>query len=265
MADALRVASRLNREGLLATIDLLGENVTCERDACESAAEYLSLLDEIKDKGIASAVSLKLTHLGLDLSDALAKENLESIVKKAASLGISVRIDMESSKYTQRTLDIFLRLRKEYENLGVAAQAYLFRSADDIKRLMEAGASVRLVKGAYKEPPDVAFESKEDVDRNFSILMKELISRGSRPAIATHDERLIAEARGFAQERGIPKTDFDFEMLLGIKRTLQRDLAKAGYRVRVYVPYGPQWLPYMLRRLRERRENIWFLVKNVWD
>jgi len=172
---------------------------------------------------------------------------------------------MERSGYTQKTLDIFLEVAKKHQNAGIAIQSSLKRSADDIKLLIGKKASVRLVKGAYKEPPDIAFESKKGVDSNFSALMKELLSKGVYPAIATHDVRLIDEAKKFAVENKITKDRFEFQMLLGIKRTLQKKLADDGYRVRVYVPYGKNWLPYVLRRFRERKENIWFVIKNIFD
>ncbi len=172
---------------------------------------------------------------------------------------------MEGSAYTQRTIDIFLRLRDEFANVGCVLQSSLLRSQDDAKCLMDKNASIRLVKGAYKEPPSIAFKDKKDVDQNYSAIMKELLKRGNMPAIATHDERIISEAKRSALENDIPKESFEFEMLFGIKRALQKRLAAEGWRVRVYVPYGKNWLPYMMRRLRERKENIFFVVKNILD
>jgi proline dehydrogenase len=263
--DAVEAARRLNSFGIKATIDNLGENVTSAEETSVSLSEYLSLLDLIESSGVDSAVSLKLTHLGLDVSEGLALANVERIAERAAELGNFVRIDMEGSAYTEKPLKVFKDLHERHKNVGVAVQSYLKRSRADVEELIKLEASVRLVKGAYKEDPDIAFEEKEDVDENFSFLMKELLLRGFRPAIATHDEKLIEEARAIAQGAGIPKKDVEFQMLLGIKRTLQKDLAEEGYAVRVYVPYGPNWLAYMTRRLRERRENLLFVVKNIFD
>lgn len=263
--DAIEAARLLNRNGLSATIDNLGENVKDAPTAGEAANEYMTLLDEIKKAGVDSTVSLKLTHLGLDISEGLAEENAGAVVSRALGLGNFVRLDMESSLYTQRTIDICLRLRKRYPNVGVAIQSSLRRSASDVRLLIENSVSVRLVKGAYKEPPEIAYPDKSDVDANFSALMKELMMKGVRTAIATHDQKLIEEAKGFASANHIPKDRFEFQMLLGIRRELQKQLAKEGYKVRIYVPYGPEWLPYTLRRLRERKENIFFILKNMFD
>jgi len=263
--DAIKVVKRLNRKGLLATIDILGENVQDKEEADANTNEYLSLLEDIKKEGVLSTISFKLTHIGLDISDELARKNAEKIIKRTEELRNFARFDMERSVYTQKTLDIFLEVAKKHQNAGIAIQSSLKRSADDIKLLIGKRASVRLVKGAYKEPPDIAFESKKDVDSNFSALMKELLSKGSYPAIATHDVGLIDEAKKFARDNKITKDRFEFQMLLGIKRTLQKKLVDNGYRVRVYVPYGKNWLPYVLRRFRERKENIWFVIKNIFD
>lgn len=265
ISDAIRAAIKLNSTGILATIDNLGENVSSKKGADGTVREYQRLLDEINITGAASTVSMKLTHLGLDVSDELALKNAERIIAKALSYNNFVRFDMEGSAYTQRTIDIFLRLRDNYPNMGVAIQSCLKRSAGDVELLIERRSSVRLVKGAYKEPPDIAFKDKKDVDGNFEALMKELLLKGNRPAIATHDEKLINEAIRFAKEHDIPADRFEFQMLLGIKRTLQKELAQKGYRVRVYIPYGTEWLPYTVRRLRERKENLFFVLKNIFD
>lgn len=264
-ADAIEAARALNADGISASIDVLGENVEDASDARRSVAEYLALLGEIDRTGVDASVSLKLTHLGLDLSDELAMENAEALVRRAGELGNFVRVDMERAVYTERTIDLVVRLRRKYDNVGVAVQSYLYRSGGDVARLIKEGVSVRLVKGAYKEGPDVAFRDKGSVDRNFDCLMKELLTKGNRPAIATHDEALIDEAKRFAEIKGIPRDAFDFEMLLGIKRTLQRGLAAEGYNMRVYVPYGPEWLPYITRRLTERKENALFVIKHLLD
>jgi proline dehydrogenase len=263
--DAIAAAIALNRAGIGATIDNLGENVKNAAEANDSVEEYLGLLDDIKSSGADSTISLKLTHLGLDLSEELARINAETIIKKAGETGNSVRLDMEGSAYTQRTIDTFLELRQKYPNVGIAIQSALLRSRKDARLIATRGGSIRLVKGAYKELPDVAFQDKKDVDVNYEAIMKELLLSGTSPAIATHDERLINEAKRFAVEKGLPKDSFDFEMLLGIKRKLQMELAGQGYKVRVYIPYGKNWLPYTIRRLRERKENIWFVVKNIFE
>lgn len=263
--DAIKAALGLNRLNIQATIDNLGENVRTESQAAASVAEYLSLLDDIKSSGANSQVSLKLTHMGLDISKTLARDNVEKVVRKALELRNFVRFDMEGSAYTQATIDIFLDLRKKYPNIGIAIQSALKRSTGDARAITAVGGSIRLVKGAYKEPPEIAYPDKKGVDRSFEEIMKMLLESGIRPAIATHDERLINEAKRFTAGKGISKESFDFEMLLGIKRTLQKTLASEGYTMRVYVPYGRDWLPYTMRRLRERKENIWFVVKNIFD
>ncbi len=263
--DAIDAALRLNKDGILATIDHLGENVKSVPEANAVTNEYLGLLDGIKEAGAGATVSLKLTHLGLDISNEHAAGNAEAIIEKAVDRDNFVHFDMEASAYTQKTLDIFLKLHERYRNMSVAIQSYLYRSRADIDLLIKKGASVRLVKGAYKEPPAIAFRDKKDVDNNFDFLMKELLLKGTRPAIATHDERLIEEAKRFAGKNEIPKDRFELQMLLGIKRGLQKRLVDEGYRVRVYMPYGRDWLPYTVRRLKERKENIYFVVKNIFD
>lgn len=263
--DAIRVVRHLNSQGILATIDNLGEHVKEPSHAEDAVREYLGLLDDIMDGGVNSSVSLKLTHFGLDISDEIAEGNLRVIIKKASELNNFVTFDMEGSRYTQRTIDTFLRLHEKYTNIGIAIQSYLYRSPMDVRLLIEKGASVRLVKGAYKEPAQIAFPKKRDVDKNFEELMKFLLLKGNYPAIATHDERLINEAIRFADKNGIPKERFEFQMLLGIKRKLQNRLVDSGYNVRVYIPYGADWLPYTLRRLRERKENLFFVIKNLFD
>ncbi len=263
--DAIEAARRLGSIGILATIDHLGENVKNPSEAQAVADEYLSLLDEIKTSNVDSTVSLKLTHLGLDISNELAEKNAGKIIEEALLHDNFVRFDMEGSAYTQRTIDIFLKLREKHPNVGIAIQSCLYRSGADMELLIKKGASVRLIKGAYKEPPDIAFKDKKDVDKSFEVLMKELLLKGNRPAIATHDLRLINEAIKFVRENNIPKDCFEFQMLLGIKRTLQKKLANEGYRMRVYVPYGKDWLPYTMRRLMERKENVFFVVRNIFD
>lgn len=263
--DAIRVAGELNQNGILATIDNLGENVKDVIEAMNGIDEYMGLLREIKEAGVKSTISLKLTHLGLDQSQPLAVKNVSAILVKAVKYDSFVRIDMENSAYTGVTVDTVIEIHKNHPNIGVAIQSYLLRSADDIKRLIKEGVSVRLVKGAYKEPPGLAFPEKAKVDENYSRLMKELLLCGNNPAFATHDETLIEEAKAFALENNIAKDAFEFQMLLGVKRKMQVQLAKDGYRIRVYVPYGKEWMAYIMRRFKERKENVWFFIKNIFE
>ena len=267
--EAITAVQALNRQGLLASLDHLGESVTSEIEARDATTEILDLLDAIQASGVRSGVSVKLTQLGLDLSPTLAAENLERIVARAAEIGCFVRIDMESSEYVRPTLDLFEALWERYKNVGVVIQAYLYRSAGDVARLIRLGASVRLVKGAYNEPPDVAYPLKADTDANYARLMEQLFgpvarAAGAFPAIATHDTRLIDWATDHTRRQGIPPDRFEFQMLYGIRPALQRQLAAAGYRVRIYTPYGPQWYPYLMRRLAERPANLFFLLRSFF-
>lgn len=263
--DALRAVEELNKAGLMATVDNLGENVTERAHTERAVEEYLSLLASIDSNKLDATVSLKLTHMGLDLSEALALENTGQIVKRAGELNNFVRIDMEGSEYTELTVGTASKLHVKYSNVGVAIQSYLRRSEADVERLIREGVSVRLVKGAYKETARLAFEDKAEVDENFLNLMKRLLTDGERTAIATHDEKLIDEALGFVEDKKISRESFEFQMLFGIKRKLQKRLAEEGFQVRVYVPYGPEWLPYIMRRMTERKENLWFVLKNVFE
>jgi proline dehydrogenase len=268
LEEAIAVVRTLNNQGLLATLDHLGENVTSETEARDATTEILDLLEAIEVSDVQSGVSVKLTQLGLELSPALASENLAFIVDRAAEAGRFVRIDMESSETTQATLDLFEELWRQHKNVGVVVQSYLYRSADDVARLVELGASVRLVKGAYDEPPEVAYPDKADTDANFVKLMEMLFGEtaqasGVFPAIATHDIKLINQARDHTRHRAIPADRFEFQMLYGIRTGLQHQLASEGYRVRAYVPYGEQWYPYFMRRLAERPANLLFLLRNL--
>ena len=264
-SDALEKVRELNSLGIAATIDHLGESLTGESEAEEAAAEYLALIDEISAEGLDASVSLKLTHMGLDISYGLATENTLAVVRRAGEAASFVRVDMEGSAYTTLTLDAVAAIHERHDNIGVAIQSYLKRSAEDLRRMISDGVSVRLVKGAYKEAPRIAFADKADVDGNFSRLMRRLLLEGNRPAIATHDVALIEETKKFAADRDIGPERFEFQMLMGIKRELQKELARDGYRVKVYVPYGRDWLPYILRRLTERKENLFFLLKHILD
>jgi proline dehydrogenase len=268
LEEAIEAVKVLNRQDLLATLDHLGENTTSETDARDAAIEILDLLDAIEANHLRSGVSVKLTQLGLDLSPALAAENVERIVARAAEAGRFVRIDMESYEYVQPTLDLFDSLWHRHNNVGVVIQSYLYRSADDVARLVSLGASVRLVKGAYDEPPEVAYPDKAGTDASYLRLMEQLFSaeaqaKGVFTAIATHDTRLINWAKDHARRHGIPSNRFEFQMLYGIRSALQRQLAAEGYRVRAYVPYGRQWYPYFMRRLAERPANLFFFARNL--
>jgi proline dehydrogenase len=268
LEEAISAVQVLNESGLLATLDHLGENVTSETEARDATTEILDLLAAIETSGVQSGVSVKLTQLGLDLHPALAAENLERIVARAAEVGRFVRIDMESHDYVQLTLDLFEALWERHRNVGVVIQSYLYRSADDVARLVDMGASVRLVKGAYDEPPEVAYPDKADVDASFVRLMEQLFSgeaqaNGVYAAIATHDTNLIDWARRHTSQGGISRERFEFQMLYGIRSSYQRQLAGDGYRVRAYVPYGEQWYPYFMRRLAERPANLFFLLRNL--
>jgi len=263
--DAINTAKELNERGIKTTIDNLGEDVKDAKDAARGVEEYMSLVEAIRKDRVDANVSFKLTHLGLDISPLMAEENAETIIKKAVELKNFVWFDMEGSKHTENTLSIFSKLHAKYPETGIAIQSYLYRSAADVTKLIKENAAVRLVKGAYKESPDIAFPEKKDVDGNFSALMKRLLLSGAYTAIATHDEKLVNEAKKIASGNKIPRDHFEFQMLLGIKRTLQSRLVEEGYKVRVYVPYGTRWLPYTMRRMTERKENVWFVLKNIFD
>ena len=263
MEDTVEPVRTLNALGITASLDYLGENVHHPAQAAEFVHYYLRLLDFIDARRLDSNISLKLTQLGLDIAEEMAYENMRTILGRAEQYNQFVRIDMESSKYTACTLELFFRLWQEHKNVGAVIQSYLYRSEKDVERLIEAGARVRLVKGAYNEPKEVAFQSKADVDDNFVELMKPLLDRGKYPAIATHDERMIQATIDHAGENRIPNDRYEFQMLYGIRRERQLSLKKEGYRMRVYVPFGTHWYPYMMRRLAERPANLWFVLKNL--
>jgi proline dehydrogenase len=263
LADALRVVRRLNAEGFEVTLDYLGESVHEPATAEAACREYLSILDRLHKDGLRSHISVKLTQLGLDIDETLARQHLQAIWKQAALHGTFVRIDMESSAHTDATLRLFREANAPREVLGIAIQSYLYRSEKDVADLLACGARVRLVKGAYHEPPERAFPCKQDVDRNFLVLMERLLASGIYHAIATHDERLIAATKALATKQNLGPDRFEFQMLYGIRRRLQRQLLREGYRVRVYVPYGRQWYSYFMRRLAERPANLLFLLRNL--
>jgi proline dehydrogenase len=263
LEDALAVGRSLNSEGIAITLDHLGESVTSLAEAAEARDVYLRTLSAIHDSGIQGNVSLKLTQFGLDFSFDKCMANVEQLVRRAAELGEFVRVDMESSEYTQRTLDLVSQLRERYEQVGVVIQAYLYRSKQDIQALCDRRIRVRLCKGAYLEPASVAFQRKRDVDRNYVELMRLLLDRGEYPAIATHDEAMIRATEAYAAEKKLPRDAFEFQMLYGIRRDLQRRLVAEGYRLRLYVPFGRAWYPYYMRRLAERPANLLFVARNL--
>jgi proline dehydrogenase len=263
LEDAVRVMADLNRRGWTGSLDHLGENVTEERAARAASEEYLAAFERIASEALKANVSVKLTQLGLDISPDLCRELLTRILQRAQQLNNFLRVDMEGSAYTQRTLDLVVELHKRFPNLGTVLQSYLYRTMDDVKRLNAAGIRVRLVKGAYDEPASVAYPKKAEVDSQYEAEMRELLMHGNYPAIATHDERLIAATTAFARGEGIDSERFEFQMLYGIRRDLQERLLREGYRVRIYVPYGTEWYPYLMRRLAERPANLLFLVRSV--
>jgi proline dehydrogenase len=262
--QALNVGRELNSESISITLDHLGESVTSLAEAAEARDVYLRTLAAIHETAIPGNVSLKLTQFGLDLSLADCRANVEQLVQQAAALNSFVRIDMESSEYTDRTLALVHDLNARYKAVGVVIQAYLYRSRKDVEELCDRGIRVRLCKGAYLEPPSVAFPAKADVDRNFVELMKLLLDRGVYPAIATHDEAMIEETKAYAESKKVSREGFEFQMLYGIRRDLQRKLVQDGYRLRLYVPFGKAWYPYYMRRLAERPANLLFIVRNLF-
>jgi len=266
-ADAAVAALRdLNGAGLSATLDLLGESVSRPDEARQARDGYLDLLDRIRAAGADANVSLKLTQMGLDFDDALCLANVEAIVRRARELGNFVRIDMESSAYTERTLRLFAdRLLPVFgrDHVGVVLQSYLRRTAGDTDAMIGLGARVRLCKGAYQEPAEVAYPGKREVDASFVACLERLLAKGHYPGIATHDEAIIAHARAYAQRNGIARDRFEFQMLYGVRRDLQSALRRDGYRVRVYVPFGTHWYSYLMRRLAERPANMAFIVGNI--
>ncbi len=261
--DAVRAVTEVNTRGWSASLDHLGENVTEEKAARAATDDYLAAFERIASERLNANVSVKLTQLGLDISPDLCQELLTRILQRAHQLENFVRIDMEGSAYTQRTLDLVLALHERYPNCGVVLQSYLYRTLDDVVRANAAKVRVRLVKGAYDEPPEVAFPKKADVDAKFEAEMRQLLSDGTYPAIATHDDRLIEATKQFARQHSLPADRFEFQMLYGIRRDLQVGLLREGYRVRIYVPYGTEWYPYLMRRLAERPANLWFIVRSM--
>ena len=261
--EAIAAVQELNKLGIAATLDHLGESITAETATGIEVHEYLRALQLIKEFNVNSNVSVKLTQLGLDISEQLCLENARQIVATASQAGNFVRIDMEDSGKTDATLRIFYQLRSEFESVGIVLQSYLYRSEKDVRDSLTKKSRIRLCKGAYDEGPAVAFPNKDDVDANFVKLMQQLLVSGIYHGIATHDEKMIQATKDFATREKIPSTAFEFQMLYGIRRDLQVQLVQEGYRVRVYVPYGEFWYPYFMRRLAERPANLWFVAKNL--
>lgn len=280
MDDAIRAIRELNAKGINVTLDHLGEHTSKPEEASEATAAILNILDEIKGSNARANVSIKLTQIGLGLDESLCAQNLERILTRADELGNFVRIDMEDTPFTDKTISLYCQMRKRgYKNVGIALQSYLYRTESDARKLLEDKTPVRLVKGAYQEPPDKAFPKKADVDANYDLLTKILIDAALAakpprvsadgcfppiPAIATHDEDRIEFAKQYVEKVGLPKDAIEFQMLYGIRRDLQEGLVKDGYPVRVYVPFGTHWYPYFMRRLAERPANVWFFISNFF-
>jgi proline dehydrogenase len=264
LALAIEAARRCNRAGIPASLDHLGENVLTREDAERARRAYTDALDRIATESLDANISLKLTHLGLDLGDEFCAEQLRIVTQRATALRNFVRVDMEGSAYTDRTLRIVEQARAETDAVGTVIQAYLYRSEKDIHDLLRIGCRIRLVKGAYKEPSQIAFPHKRDVDANYVKLMRLLLPSGIYHAMATHDPNMIDATIRFATEHGIAKDKFEFQMLYGIRTDLQSRLVREGYRVRVYIPFGRDWFPYFMRRLAERPANLLFFARNLF-
>jgi proline dehydrogenase len=261
--EAIPVVLELNKKGFSATLDFLGEMVNTQEEADQACKEYILALDELNKARANSNVSLKLTQFGLGFDESLCRGNVERVIIRAKELNNFVRIDMEGSPYTEATLRIFSTLRKIHENVGIVIQSYLFRSEKDIENMLALSSRIRLCKGAYKEPPEISFEEKEDTDKNYIKLMKILLKSGIYHGIATHDPKMIDATKQFATQEQIAKESFEFQMLYGIRRDLQDQLIKEGYGVRIYVPYGGEWYSYLMRRMAERPANLMFVLRNV--
>ena len=264
LADGIQVLQKLANERITGTLDFLGENVRSLTEAAQSRDYYLQALDSIEKAHLPATVSIKLTQFGLDFSEDACCENVLTVVKQAHGMKSRVEVDMESSEYTDRTLKLVHHIQKHFKgHVRAVIQAYLYRSENDIRSLSEQEIPVRLCKGAYRETADKAFPRKSEVDANYIKLMKQLLDHGTYPAIASHDENIIREAFHYVQEQKIAPERFEFQMLYGIRRDLQRQIVERGYRLRLYVPYGDAWYPYFMRRLAERPANVLFLAKNL--
>ncbi len=265
--EAINFIREINAEGCSASFDHLNESVGSSVEADQEVSEYLNILSRIDETGIKSNASIKLTQFGLGLDHELAYKNARRVVEEAHKRGNFVRVDMEDSAVTQVTIDIFKRLRSEFglNDVGIVLQSYLHRTHADAQELVKLPARIRICKGAYNEPPEVAYPDKKDVDDNYIRVMQVLLASGTYHGIATHDPKMIEATVNFASKEGIGKDKFEFQMLYGIRRDLQRQLARDGYNMRIYVPYGKHWYPYFMRRLAERPANIWFVLKNLFN
>jgi proline dehydrogenase len=263
LAQALGVVRKLQQQGMLTTLDHLGENVRTAEEARRARDAYLDILKAILSERLPSTISVKLTQVGMDISESDCRENLRALVEFAEQMGDFVEVDMEGSVYTDRTLEIITELRQSYSAVGAVIQAYLYRSEGDVKELIRRKVSVRLCKGAYNEPSTLAFPNKTDVDENFLRLMRLLLESRLYHRIATHDPRMIEETRRAATELGLLKNQFEFQMLYGVNRAWQKRLVERGYRLRIYIPFGKEWFPYFMRRLAERPANAWFALKSL--
>ena len=268
VADAIRAAAELKKKGITVSVDNLGENVTNTEEARASAELYHQLLDQIAANKLEANVSLKLTHMGLDVDEKLARDLVTGLVQQAASLNPPnfVRVDMEGSPYTQRTLDFVHELHRmpgHAGRVGAVIQSYMLRAEADVEKLLADRIRIRLCKGAYKEPPDIAFQKKSEVDASYIKLMKILLKSGVYHGLATHDEAIINATKAFATRESIPRDSFEFQMLHGIRRDLQHSLVRDGWRMRVYIPFGTEWYPYFMRRLAERPANLFFIMRNM--
>lgn len=268
VADAIRVAADLNKKGITVSVDNLGENVSNIEEARASAELYHQLLDQMAANKLEANVSLKLTHMGLDVDEQLARDLVTGLVQQAASLNPPnfIRVDMEGSPYTQRTLDFVHELHRmpgHAGRVGTVIQSYMLSAEADVEKLLADRIRIRLCKGAYKEPPEIAFQKKADVDANYIKLMKMLLKSGVYHGLATHDEHIINETKSFATRENIPRDSFEFQMLHGIRRDLQQSLVRDGWRMRVYIPFGTEWYPYFMRRLAERPANVFFIARNM--
>lgn len=276
IAEAIKAIRTLNAKGINVTMDFLGESVSTRAEAEQAAAEYVRALEQIAASGVCANVSLKLTQFGLDIDRDFCLENVRRVVAKAQAVGTFVRVDMEGTPHTDLTLGIVADLRREFSNVGTVLQAYLYRTEADLLALADAGVRVRLCKGAYQEPADKAYPEKADTDANYIKLSKLLLDRGGNAptdptgrtpalaALATHDEKMIAAAKAYVAEKQIPREQFEFQMLYGVRSQLQEQLVREGYAVRAYVPYGTHWYPYFMRRLAERPANVWFFISNYF-
>lgn len=260
----IEVIERLKQEDVLASVDYLGENVRSVEEATQTRETYIGILERVAGLGLGATISVKLTQFGLGMSEQLAMENVDPLVERAKELGTAVEVDMESSEYVSPTLDIVSAMHARHGSVRAVIQAYLRRSESDIERLSKERIPIRLCKGAYREAPQVAFQKKAEVDGNYVRLMHKMLERGTLPAFATHDEKMVSEAFSSVKKRGITRDCFEFQMLYGIRRDLQRRVVADGYRLRLYVPYGDAWYPYFMRRLAERPANVMFLIRNIF-